>query len=60
MEELLSADLGGAFEMFRTVIEPGAASIELFRRDTEEAGYVASREIDFWIDENTLQPEGGR
>ncbi len=50
LEELLSPDLGGSFEMFRTVIEPGAASTELLKRDTEEAGYIVSGEIDFWID----------
>ena len=50
VEELLSPDLGGSFEMFRTVIEPGATSTELLKRDTEEAGYIAAGEIDFWID----------
>lgn len=50
VEELLSPDLGGSFEMFRTVIEPGAASTELLKRDTEEAGFIASGSIDFWID----------
>jgi len=59
VEELLSPDLGGAFEMFRTVIEPGAASTELLKRDTEEAGYVASGEIDFWIDETRFSLKAG-
>ena len=59
VEELLSPDLGGAFEMFRTVIEPGAASTEQLKRDTEEAGYIASGEIDFWIDEAHFQLQAG-
>jgi len=59
VEELLSPDLGGAFEMFRTVIEPGAASTELLKRDTEEAGYVVSGEIDFWIDETQFSLKAG-
>ena len=50
LEELLSPDLGGSFEMFRTVIAPGAASAELLQRETEEAGFIAQGEIDFWID----------
>lgn len=59
LEELLSPDLGGAFEMFRTVIEPGAASSELLKRDTEEAGYIATGEIDFWIDETHFSLKAG-
>lgn len=59
LEELLSPDLGGAFEMFRTVIEPGAASTELLKRDTEEAGYIVSGEIDFWIDEEPFHLKAG-
>lgn len=59
LEELLSPDLGGAFEMFRTVIEPGAASSELLKRDTEEAGYVAAGEIEFWIDETRFSLKAG-
>ncbi len=59
VEELLSPDLGGAFEMFRTVIEPGAASTELLKRDTEEAGYIASGEIEFWIDEEHFHLKAG-
>ncbi len=50
VEELLSPDLGGSFEIFRTTIQPGAASNELIKRATEEAGYIVAGEIDFWID----------
>lgn len=59
LEELLSPDLGGAFEMLRTVIEPGAASSELLKRETEEAGFIASGEIDFWIDETPFCLKAG-
>ncbi len=59
VEELLSPDLGGTFEMFRTVIEPGAASTELLKRDTEEAGYIIAGRIDFWIDEAHFHLKAG-
>lgn len=59
LEELLSPDLGGSFEMFRTVIEPGAQSTELLKRDTEEAGFVASGEIDIWIDGQQFELKAG-
>ena len=42
VEELLSPDLGGSFEMLRSVFAPGAELKTKARRPTEEAGYVAS------------------
>ena len=48
-EELLSPDLGGAFEMIRSVFAPGAESAGTALRDTEEAGYLAAGELDLWI-----------
>ncbi|PBB36786.1 XRE family transcriptional regulator [Mesorhizobium sp. WSM3879] len=42
VEELLSPDLGGSFEMLRSVFAPGAELNTEARRPTEEAGYVAS------------------
>lgn len=42
VEELLSPDLGGSFEMLRSVFAPGAELKTETRRPTEEAGYVAS------------------
>lgn len=42
VEELLSPDLGGSFEMLRSVFAPGAALKTEARRPTEEAGYVVS------------------
>jgi len=49
MEELLSPDLGGSFEMLRSVFAPGAELKTLSRRPTEEAGYVASGTFDIEI-----------
>ena len=50
-EELLSPDLGGAFEMVRSVFAPGAEMREPQRRDTEEAGYLVSGRLDLWVGE---------
>ena len=41
-EELLSPDLGGEFELVRSVFAPGAELAEPTVRETEEAGYVIS------------------
>lgn len=50
VEELLSPDLGGSFEMLRSVFAPGAELREASLRQTEEAGYVASGRFDIEID----------
>jgi len=50
IEELLSPDLGGSFEMFRSVIEPRTEMKEVSFRETEEAGYLVSGQLDLWID----------
>jgi transcriptional regulator with XRE-family HTH domain len=42
VEELLSPDLGGSFELLRSEFAPGAALAEPALRQTEEAGYVVS------------------
>lgn len=42
VEELLSPDLGGSFEMIRSEFAPGAMLEEAQQRDTEEAGFVIS------------------
>lgn len=42
VEELLSPDLGGAFELIHSVFSPGAGLQEPARRDTEEAGFLIS------------------
>lgn len=49
VEELLSPDLGGSFEMLRSVFAPGAALSTQASRPTEEAGYVVSGTFDIEI-----------
>jgi len=49
VEEMLSPDLGGAFEVFRSVFEPGAELKEPNHREAEEAGYVVEGELDIWL-----------
>lgn len=50
VEELLSPDLGGSFEMLRSVFAPGAELAQTALRPTEEAGYVVSGRFDIEID----------
>jgi transcriptional regulator with XRE-family HTH domain len=50
VEELLSPDLGGSFEMLRSVFAPGAALTATAHRPTEEAGYLVSGVFDIEID----------
>lgn len=50
VEELLSPDLGGSFEVFRSEFQPGAEMKNAVLRQTEEAGYVVSGLFDIWID----------
>jgi transcriptional regulator with XRE-family HTH domain len=50
IEELLSPDLGGSFELFRSEFEAGAEMTEPHRRMTEEAGYVVSGNFELWLD----------
>jgi transcriptional regulator with XRE-family HTH domain len=49
VEELLSPDIGGAFEMFLSTFEPGAELKTFSQRDTEEEGYVVEGTLDVWI-----------
>ncbi|HTV71823.1 MAG TPA: XRE family transcriptional regulator [Rhizobiaceae bacterium] len=49
VEELLSPDLGGSFEMLRSEFAPGAALAVEAQRDTEDAGYVVSGRLDIEI-----------
>ncbi len=51
IEELLSPDLGGTFELFRSEFEPGAEMPAPQRRETEEAGFVIEGELELWLDE---------
>ena len=50
VEELLSPDLGGSFEMLRSEFAPGAELKSETRRPTEEAGYVVSGRFDIEIE----------
>ena len=59
VEELLSPDLGGSFEIFRSVFEPGAELPEPALRATEEAGYVLSGLLDLWIGGERFRLEPG-
>ncbi len=49
VEELLSPDLGGSFEMFRSEFQPGAEMETEVFRETEEAGYIVSGELELCI-----------
>ncbi|QIE54318.1 helix-turn-helix domain-containing protein [Pikeienuella piscinae] len=48
-EELLSPDLGGEFEVLRSVFAPGAELYSTVARPTEEAGYLVAGDLDIWI-----------
>jgi transcriptional regulator with XRE-family HTH domain len=50
VEELLSPDLGGSFEMVRSEFAPGAELPARALRQTEEAGYVVSGVFEIEID----------
>jgi quercetin dioxygenase-like cupin family protein len=50
VEELLSPDLGGSFEMLRSIFAPGGGMAKPVTRPTEEAGYVVSGNFDIEID----------
>jgi len=50
-EELLSPDIGGAFETLRSTFAPGAVLREAQQRETEEAGYIVSGTLELWIGE---------
>jgi transcriptional regulator with XRE-family HTH domain len=59
VEELLSPDLAGSFEVFRSVFEPGAEMAEAQRRNTEDAGYVAAGELELWLDDRHFRLREG-
>jgi transcriptional regulator with XRE-family HTH domain len=50
VEELLSPDLGGSFELVRSEFAPGARLEVHSLRPTEEAGYIVSGRFDIEID----------
>ena len=51
VEELLSPDLGGSFEVFRSTFEPGAEMARPLRRQTEETGYLVTGELELWLED---------
>ena len=59
VEELLSPDLGGSFELFRSVFQPGAEMKQSILRQTEEAGYVVSGSLQFCIDDQWFDLRAG-
>ncbi len=59
VEELLSPDLGGSFELFRSEFEPGAEMETPQRRSTEEAGYLVAGELELWIGERHFHLRAG-
>ncbi|MDJ0612536.1 MAG: XRE family transcriptional regulator [Rhizobiaceae bacterium] len=50
LEELLSPDLGGTFEIIHSEFAPGARLATPQQRDTEEAGYIISGQLDLELD----------
>lgn len=59
VEELLSPDLGGSFEMFRSVFQAGAEMQTNILRPTEEAGYIVSGTLQFCIDDQWFELNAG-
>lgn len=59
VEELLSPDLGGEFEMLRSVFAAGAEQPDYQTRDTEEAGYLVSGLFDLWVGEKLFRLKPG-
>ncbi len=59
VEELLSPDLGGNYEMVRSEFQPGAELSHAVLRETEEAGYVVSGCLDLWIDDQKIHLKAG-
>lgn len=50
IEELLSPDISGDFEMLRGIFAPGAESEEIAARPTQEGGFIVSGQLNVWID----------
>ncbi|MEE9313638.1 MAG: XRE family transcriptional regulator [Rhizobiaceae bacterium] len=59
VEELLSPDLGGSFEVFRSEFQVGAEMKKEIFRETEEAGYVVSGVFEIWIDGKHFELQAG-
>lgn len=59
LEELLSPDIGGAFETFLSTFEPGAQLPQFTQRDTEEEGYVVRGSLELWIGKKHFRLNAG-
>jgi transcriptional regulator with XRE-family HTH domain len=59
VEQLLSPDLSGSFEIVRSVFDPGAELPEFNQRATEEAGYLIAGELEMWIGERHFHLKPG-
>ncbi|MEM1276212.1 MAG: cupin domain-containing protein [Pseudomonadota bacterium] len=59
VEQLLSPDLSGSFEIVRSVFDPGAELAQPAQRATEEAGYIIDGVLDLWIGERHFHLEPG-
>jgi transcriptional regulator with XRE-family HTH domain len=59
VEQLLSPDLSGSFEIVRSVFEPGAELKDFNNRATEEAGYLIAGELEMWIGERHFHLKPG-
>jgi transcriptional regulator with XRE-family HTH domain len=58
-EELLSPDLGGRFEMVRSVFAAGTMIAAPVTRPTEEAGYIVSGQLILTIDDQVYELNAG-
>ena len=59
IEELLSPDLSGSYEMIRSVFAPGARPAEPHLRQTEETAYMVSGSLDVTISGRTFTVKAG-
>ncbi len=59
LEELLSPDIGGAFETFLSTVEPGAKLPQFTLRETEEEGYILKGSLDLWIGKKLFHLHAG-
>ena len=57
--ELLSPDLGGAFEVLHVVFAPGAEREDPTDRPTEDAAYIIAGRLDVWISGRLFQLAAG-
>lgn len=49
VEELLSPDIAGDFEMLRSIFAPGAKSGDKPARPVQEGGFIVSGQLEMWI-----------